>query len=83
MSSTNFILAGIVLTPLFNFLYPHLLDTKYQYPLTITLLVSLVAYFTTITLIPSVKLMTLKKGLSGKDLNKGEAGKNIDMYLRR
>lgn len=76
---SNQLLALTVLTPLIYLLYPILLDPKYQYQIVSTLIVSIVGYITTISLIPYVKEMTLKAGLSGKDLNKGEEGKKTEI----
>ena len=76
----NNILALSCLTPVLGLCYfscpKHL-----QEPMLEIILVGIIGYFITVLLIPTIKEMTAKKGLGGKDLNKGEAGKKILMFV--
>jgi hypothetical protein len=73
MSTFNNFLGLSVLLPVLATSYT-LCPPNLQFPLLNIIFVGVVGYFVTILLIPSIKEMTGKKGLGGKDLNKGIAG---------
>jgi UDP-N-acetylglucosamine--dolichyl-phosphate N-acetylglucosaminephosphotransferase len=68
-TSTLFVL--LCLAPCVYFSIPHLLSSTI---IQVSTIAAVIAFIVTNTLIPSVKELTAKAGLAGKDLNKGEAG---------
>lgn len=46
----------------------------------VSIIISLISFLVTKSLIPHVKQLTQKAGLFGKDLNKGEVGRKMQVY---
>lgn len=67
----------ILFAPIAYYFYPYLGILEFQ----ILLGFSLFAYWLTVTVIPHTGVATKKAGLWGKDLNKGEAGAKMQMYV--
>ena len=68
---TSALLVLVCLAPCAYFAIPHIVTNQV---IQVSLIVSVAAFVVTNSLIPSVKELTAKAGLAGKDLNKGEAG---------
>jgi hypothetical protein len=78
MVAFNYLFILSLLSLPINYLIPHLY-TKNSNALISSIIISILAYFTTIYLIPLVKEMNLKAELRGRDLNKGKEGQNTFM----
>jgi hypothetical protein len=77
MNPLNAILACVPLAPAAYLIYPHLHNPT----IAITLVVSIVSFLVTSFVIPHIKPLNVKAGLFGKDLNKGEAGLKMQVYV--
>lgn len=74
-SLTNVLLSLIPLLPCVYFILPYISGkSQLQFDILITIVISIGAFFLTISILPNTAKATRKAGLWGKDLNKGEKG---------